>query len=312
MNTVVPRPDESTEHSGPVLHDTGKVRVVDCSACGHAHVDPMPTEEQLSDFYSTEFLDEVKPEYLEKTERELEYWDSVVHATKQRRMRRLVGGPGRILDVGSCGGFLLRYFRDKGWDILGVEPSDQAARWSRQRYGVPVIQKLFEQVDHDDLGTFDAIHMAFVLEHVRRPREILARAHELLRPGGCLCVEVPNDFNPLQEAVVRGLGKDRWWVTLPDHLNYFTFESLERTLEAAGFEPVRRDTTFPMELFVLMGEDYIDNDEVGRRCHLKRMGLETSLVEADVEDPVDMLYGGFASRGLGRVAIVYAQKEGRT
>ena len=161
-----------------------------------------------------------------------------------------------------------------------------------------------------ELGLFDAVHLAFVLEHVRSPAEILRKAREALRPGGVICVEVPNDFNRLQQAAGLALGKPPWWVCWPDHINYFSFASLERTVEAAGFDVVGRDATFPMELFLLMGEDYVGNDPVGRACHEKRMRLELNARQGGIEDPYATLYGGFAAAGLGREAIVYGRAPG--
>ena len=297
-------------HEGTALHEEERFRVIDCARCGFAHVDPRPSEEELAAYYDRTFLDHAKPDYLEKTERELDYWNRVSFASKERRLRRLLDGPGRILDVGSCGGFLLRHFRESGWEVQGVEPAEQAVAWARERYDLPVIQGFFERVPAEELGRFDAVHMAFVLEHVRDPAAILRKARELLRPGGLVSVEVPNDFNRLQRAVVRAMDKPRWWVSWPDHLNYFTFDSLERTLESCGFEVVGREATFPMELFLLMGEDYLGNDPVGRACHERRMRLELGAVEGGIEEPYATLYGGYAAAGLGREAIVYGRRAG--
>jgi 2-polyprenyl-3-methyl-5-hydroxy-6-metoxy-1,4-benzoquinol methylase len=298
----------SERHEGPVLHDAERFRVVDCRSCGFAHLDPKPSQRQVAEFYAKHFLDQAKPDYLEKVERELDYWNRVSFAGKERRLRALLGRPGRILDVGCCGGFLLRYFREQGWDVHGVEPAEQAVEWATGKYGLPVTPGFFERIPPERLGQFDAVHMAFVLEHVLDPTEILHRAHSVLRPGGAICVEVPNDFNPLQRVIVETLDKPRWWVCWPDHVNYFNFESLERTLDRCGFEVAGRDGAFPMELFVLMGDDYIGNDAVGRACHEKRMLLERNVLRGGVEDPTGLLYGGLAARGLGRQAIVYARK----
>jgi len=48
-------------------------------------------------------------------------------------------------------------------------------------------------------------------------------------------------------------------------------------LKSLDYEIVLRITDFPMEFFLLMGEDYIGNDEVGSKCHQKRMKFELSL-----------------------------------
>jgi SAM-dependent methyltransferase len=296
------------DHSGPVLHRTVQFRVIDCTACGFAHLDPKPAPEALARFYEEIFYDEANPDYLEKTEREAAYWNRVVFAAKEERLRSFLGGVGRILDIGCCGGFLLRYFALRGWKPLGLEPGKSAFEWATGKSRVPAIRDFFERVPEARLGVFDAVHMAFVMEHVREPNEFLAKVRRVLSPGGVLCIEVPNDFNPLQAAVTSALGKDPYWVCAPDHINYFSFDSLETLLKSAGFEILRRAATFPLELFLLMGEDYVGDESVGLSCHQRRMRMEQRLHDAGAGNLLETVYGDLAARGLGREMIIYARK----
>ena len=122
-----------------------------------------------------------------------------------------------------------------------------------------------------------------------------------------MCVEVPNDFNRLQAAVRHCYGKDAWWVSYPAHVNYFTFDSLERLLSRLGFQPAARDATYPMEWFLLQGVDYIGNDDVGRQCHQQRMTLEANLEAAGLSALRRDFGRWLASHGIGRTAIVFAR-----
>ena len=296
-------------HAGPVLHRGDAHAVIDCAQCGFAHLDPKPTVAALEEFYRDHFFEEENPDYLAKTEREIEYWESVVYAKKEAVITSYLGKPGRILDIGCCGGFFLHYFARKGWAVQGVEPGRAAYDWATTKYKLPVVQALFESVPESDLGTFDAIHFAFVLEHVLEPIAFLEKVRRLLRPGGVVCIESPNDFNQLQKAAVQALNKHAWWVAPPDHLNYFSFDSMERVLQRTGFSVLRRQGTFPMELFLLMGDDYIGNDAVGLTSHQKRMRLEQRLQAAGFGDLADTLYTGFAQAGLGGQVILYGRRE---
>jgi hypothetical protein len=118
---------------------------------------------------------------------------------------------------------------------------------------------------------------------------------------------VPNDFNALQLAARDALEKHDWWVAPPFHINYFSFDSLEGLLRSAGFDPLKRDTTFPMEWFLLMGEDYVGNDELGRSAHARRMLLESHLESQGLRRPFHDL---LAARGVGREVIVHARWNG--
>ena len=62
-----------------------------------------------------------------------------------------------------------------------------------------------------------------------------------------MVVQSLNDCNPLQLAARKILDRDPWWVVYPVHINYFNFESVERTLRRCGFEPYSREGTYPME-----------------------------------------------------------------
>ena len=56
-----------------------------------------------------------------------------------------------------------------------------------------------------------------------------------VRPGGLVCVGVPNDYNGFQAAVRAG-GSAPWWLAPPHHLNYFDFDSLSGLLSRLGLE----------------------------------------------------------------------------
>jgi SAM-dependent methyltransferase len=302
----------SEEHSGELLHGGKGFTVIDCTRCAFAHLDPRPDAETLARFYENTFFDEANPDYLAKTEREIDYWNRVVYAGKERHLRDFLGAAGRILDIGCCGGFLLRYFAAHGWEPLGLEPGKTAFEWAAAKSRVPVWRDFFERVPEARLGVFDAVHLAFVLEHVREPQEFLAKIRRVLRPGGVVCVEVPNDFNPLQAVATAALGKEPYWICAPDHINYFTFDSLEALLKRSGFEILRREATFPLELFLLMGDDYVGNDAVGLACHQRRMRMEQRLCDARADSLLGTLYTDLAARGLGREIIVYARKTVRS
>ena len=153
---------------------------------------------------------------------------------------------------------------------------------------------------------FDAINLSYVLEHSSNPKEVLEICRDLLKNNGVMRVAVPNDFNSLQLQANKLVSKPSWWIAIPDHINYFNFKTLERLLNNVGFEILLRTTSFPIELFLLMGDDYVENDEVGSMCHQKRMNFELALPK----NIRRKLYQKLASLGLGRECIFYAKPAG--
>ena len=295
------------DHEGPVSARKEDWTVIDCGSCGFRHVVPLPTEEELRRVYEHEYYSSEKPLYLKNVREDLDWWNEL-YRERFSAFEELKTSPGkRLLDVGSGPGFLLRFGQDRGWDVLGIEPSKQAAAHTRE-LGAEVVEAFLDDSLAKELGTFDTIYLSEVLEHLPDPAAMVRRCRELLNPGGLLCVSVPNDFNPFQEALLKAGRQEPWWVAPPHHLNYFDFDSLEGLLSRSGLEVLRRETSFPIDLFLLMGEDYVADDAKGRHCHGLRMAFEETLLAAGRTDLKRDLYAAFARLGLGRLAVVHARR----
>lgn len=296
-------------HEGPVLETSGAHEVIDCRSCGYAHVLPMPTVAELKRLYAEKFYGEDKADYLTRMEQDIEWWN-MVYAERLESMARLLGPARgrRILDVGCSGGFFLAAAASHGWQTQGVELGRQAAEYAAQR-GIPVRNEDIQDVDWPALGGFDAAYMSFVLEHLPNPGTVLGRLTAVLPPGGILCIEVPNDFNPLQALVEGSLGAKPYWVAPDHHLNYFTPAGLRRLLDVSGYDCVETEGTFPMELFLLMGDDYVGNDTLGRQLHGKRKRLELLLSRNGLGDFKRALYKFMMDHRVGREVVMYARRR---
>jgi len=67
-----------------------------------------------------------------------------------------------------------------------------------------------------------------------------------------------------------------YWIALPDHINYFNRKSLETLLKNTGWKVLHGESSFPMEMFLLMGDDYIENPPVGKSSFQKVVQMEES------------------------------------
>ncbi len=130
-----------------------------------------------------------------------------------------------------------------------------------------------------------------------------------MRPGGLLLLVVPNDFNLLQ-AGLRLDGKPAWWVVPGQHVNYFNPGSLHALVRRCGFSVGHVTATFPMELFVFMGLDYVNNPDVGRTAHAMRKRMELMLERLGLGDARRELYRALGLRGVGRDIVMLARKPG--
>jgi SAM-dependent methyltransferase len=142
---------------------------------------------------------------------------------------------GRLLDVGCATGQLLYHMGKAGWATVGVEPNADAAAVARDN-GVDVRGG---DLDSAALprGTFDAVNLGDVLEHVRSPRAMLATVFGLLRPGGLVVIRTPNagcGFARLTLPLAQ-VGFPWPHAEAPYHLFEFTPQSLELLLSSTGF-----------------------------------------------------------------------------
>jgi len=270
----------ASAHRGTSLAHKGESSVIDCEACGFAHLFPFPDEAELRQFYGHHFFAEHWPQYIVKMEYEREYW-LAIYRERYRRLEKLLGRKGRMLDVGSGPGLFLMAGQLEGWHPWGVEPGESAYNHSLERkYAAPEqLQKCFLHEANLSKGSFDAVHLSLSLEHHLNPIDTIRQCRELLIDGGILVVEVPRDFSPIQQAAEKVGKHQQWWVAIPDHINYFTQDTMAKLLERNGLQVVVRTATYPMEFFLLEGEQYLGNEHIGQTCHRRRMNFEMNLLQ---------------------------------
>lgn len=282
---------------------------------GFLHLAPLPTPEELARFYRECYYELVTggerfPEAArrqaggEAMELERRWNRATLFADIHDFLAGRVAGK-RVLEIGCGFGDLLAYLQENGYECVGIEPA-AVARAEAIKQGLSVFSGTFEEylAQSPVPDGFDACLLLNVLEHVPDPRVTVRHVRELLAAGGSILVRVPNDFSELQEAARRKIGGDPWWVAIPDHINYFSFSSLEALLAGEGFRVRHRQGDFPMEMFLLMGEDYVHDRSRGAACHRRRIELEMAL-------PTDLRrrWGqALAEAGIGRNALIVAEK----
>lgn len=293
-------------HHGSLLDTVNGYDVIACEQCGFRHIVAVPTEAELAEYYRKTYYTGNKQDYIARQQEDLEWWELAYAARLDLFAQRLGGKPGRILDVGCGPGFFLRHARNAGWATVGVEPADQAAEHARS-LGLEVVQAPLSEAFSHGLGQFDVVYSHGVLEHLREPLSFMATARELLVAGGLLFVSVANDYNPLQQVLRESMGYPPWWLVPPQHINYFDLPTLRSAVERSGFEIIHNTATFPMELFLLMGDDYIRQPALGRASHGRRRAMELALARGN-PGLLSQLYESMAALGIGRQLEITARK----
>jgi len=143
--------------------DDGAVTLVRCRKCGLIYANPRPPEEKVMGLYAGMHDDLY---------------------TKEQQGRRLAAGStlnalkrmkkgGRLLDIGCSAGFFLYEARNKGWDVYGVEPSEWASGYAKEKLGLDkVFRGVFRDAGYPD-NYFDAIVLNDTIEHLSDPKGML-------------------------------------------------------------------------------------------------------------------------------------------
>jgi SAM-dependent methyltransferase len=296
-------------HHGPQLESVTGFKVIECKLCQFAHAIPLPTAAELTTVYAHDYYTQEKPLYIEHYLEDEDWWNEV-YAQRYAQLEMLLERDRRsILDVGSGPGLFLAAGRRRGWAVKGMEPSTKAGEYSRNVLGLDIVSDFLTPENSASLGKFDVVNMGEVLEHLTDPMGILGIASNLLNAGGLLCLVVPNDFNPFQIILRDHLGFSPWWVAPPHHLNYFTPESLRVLVSRADFQVLHVETTFPIDMFLLMGENYIGNPILGREVHARRKKFEMALMQNGKGKLLTEMHSAFSSLNVGREVVLYARKN---
>lgn len=90
-------------------------------------------------------------------------------------------------------------------------------------------------------GSFDAVLLSEVVEHLHETPELLRECLRVLRPGGYVLITTPNLWDIRRP--LAWLTRRTWsGYTDPTHINLFTPARLRGTLVAAGFDHIRLRT----------------------------------------------------------------------
>ena len=217
--------------------------LLECPGCGLLYASPQPTPEELEELYARLYY---RPENtlegdlrVRERERNRVLCRAVLGELLRRYPRLRPGareGPSRALDYGCGPGYFLAECREAGFEVSGVELSGVAARYARERLGLAVRGDPEAALAELPPDGYQLITAWSVIEHTRRPREVLAALAAALAPGGVLCLTVPNlrCWRHLLEG-------DRWFnISNPTHLVFFRQGGLRKLLGEVGLVKVVR------------------------------------------------------------------------
>lgn len=296
------------KHNGPIVVQANSLTAIDCQVCGYVHLDPLPTQAELDQLYEAEYYQTHNAGWFEKERREQWYWWAVYNqrlryaksffALKPILIPRQQ--PMKIFDMGAGCGWFMKTAQSLPAAVDGQDASEKACQFAIEVLRVYPICTSQSVLAHRQ-SVYDFVHASLVFEHLLNPLDMLQDAYSALRPGGILCIIVPNEFNPYQCQL------ENYTPLHQHHLNYFTPQSLKALCKKAGFEIVRHTSTFPIEWFALHGLNYIKHPRLGKVAHWLRMIIEWTALTT-YPDRWEAQRDRWAARGVGREIELWVRK----
>jgi SAM-dependent methyltransferase len=280
---------------------------------GFFHLDPIPSENEVEKYYLDEFYGSSLPNFndssIEVQLKQKDFfdlkWRLVFEKCSEIYGKSLSGSS--VYDVGFGYGQALKYFMDNEVQGFGNEPSRECCEFVK-KLGANVHQGGIEDFTGFPEKKFEIVLLLNVLEHLRNPLKTLEDIKiKLMKSDSMLVIDVPNEFNIFQLAANKIYDLREWWVVPPRHINYFSAESIRSLLENVGFEIIYQESSFPLEIFILMGMNYVGDSKIGSDIHSFRTKFEQNMVESGNLIELRNFYEKLAKLNLGRQVITYAK-----
>lgn len=150
------------------------------------------------------------------------------------RMRKLSDDNDSVLDIGCAAGDMLSILSEMYNYCIGIEPSGRLCKAAENR-GFNVLNGYFGNSTVFD-RKFDGITCLMVLEHIENLREFMDSAYDNLNDNGIMLLNVPNGQKIFDTASYSDI--------FPEHINYFTPQSLTQLAYSSGFEILNLEEGF--------------------------------------------------------------------
>jgi len=227
------------------LYELDEYNILKCRNCHLVFTEPLGIN--LAELYSIEYFEEFQSKFFSKCHEDyVHYKDDPRLAIFQKGLSLLMSykQSGRILDVGCATGVFLDMAKNKGWDPYGVDISEYAVNYARDKFGLKVETKELQDVNFPS-AYFDVITIWDTIEHVPNPRQILQECQRILKDDGLLFIVtvdedslIPRIADMLYRTTGKKLKKPVKLVHPIHHITHFSKLTITQMLHNTGFKVV--------------------------------------------------------------------------
>lgn len=196
-----------------------------CKNCTARFTQDIPEQNAIGVYYQSD-------NYISHSDTKKGIVNSLYHMVRRKTLQSKLNlvknevgmSKGEILDIGCGTGAFLNTMKTAGWGSTGLEPDETARAKAKELYQLEPQspEKLFELQP----GTYHAITMWHVLEHVHELHAYIKQLQHLLTPKGKIFIAVPN-YTSKDAAVYQ-----EYWAAydVPRHLYHFSPQSIAQLI----------------------------------------------------------------------------------
>jgi 2-polyprenyl-3-methyl-5-hydroxy-6-metoxy-1,4-benzoquinol methylase len=202
-----------------------------CNKCSFRFTQDVPDQYHIGAYYQSE-------DYVSHSDTQKGIVNYLYHKVRTITLKSKAGlvkkysgvSNGNILDVGCGTGAFLNAMKRKGWSVEGLEPDPKAAELSEKLYGISTQHP--EYLFRKEAGSYNAITMWHVLEHVHQLHHYIAELKMLIKDGGVIIIAVPNYTSyDAQHYKMHWAAYD-----VPRHLYHFSPASMQTLVQQYGLK----------------------------------------------------------------------------
>jgi 2-polyprenyl-3-methyl-5-hydroxy-6-metoxy-1,4-benzoquinol methylase len=225
------------------LYVLSRTSVYRCPACNLDYIDPsLDAQSMMAIYLSSETLKEINPacesyyEYDALDPKTLTYRHYVEALNAAAKL-----APGkRLLEVGCGRGEFLEFAKKMGWQVTGIDSSEENIKYVRER-GLDGICSGF--LECDIKGAWDVIVQWDLIEHPQDPPAFIRQSAGMLAKNGILLIATPcypnllsilaGWFYRLSGGKIKGPAEKLYFL---EHTTYFGPRNLSSMVENNGFQ----------------------------------------------------------------------------
>lgn len=202
-----------------------------CRHCHHRFAEISGSVDHVNQVYQDEYFRGGMagyPDYLNEANILVE------HGRQYGALLNQFTAPGKLLDIGSAAGFILKGFQESGWSGVGLEPNHSMRSYGRNQLGLQIESGCLEGFFSAE--QFDALSMIQVIAHFFDLQKALEQAARLTRYGGYWLIETWDR----ESWFARIFGQHWHEYSPPSVLHWFSPLGLARVVNQFGFCEVAR------------------------------------------------------------------------